>query len=65
MVWINGAAIDMESQGIIAGYLADTYPAGPEERITEYGWAVVLLALPALMVWAGRRLRASRRRTSN
>ena len=65
MVWINGAAIDMKSQGIIAGYLADTYPAGPKERIVEYGLAVVLLALPALMVWAGRRLLASRRRISN
>lgn len=62
MVWINGAAIDAESQGIIAGYLADTYPAGPEERIVEYGLPVALLAL---MVWAGRRLLAWPRRTSN
>lgn len=65
MVWINGAAIDEESQGIIAGYLADTYPAGPEERIVEYGLPVALLALLALMVWAGRRLLAWHRRTSN
>lgn len=65
MVWINGAAIDAELQGVIAGYLADTYPAGPEERIVEYGLPVALLALLALMVWAGRRLLAWRRRTSN
>jgi len=65
MVWINGAAIDAESQGIIAGYLADTYPAGPEERIVEYGLPAALLALLALMGWAGRRLLAWHRRTSN
>lgn len=64
MVWINGAAIDAESQGIITGYLADTYPAGPEERIVEYGLPAALLAFLALMVWAGRRLLAWRRRTS-
>lgn len=65
MVWINGAAIDAESQGIITGYLAETYPAGPEERIVEYGWAVALPTLMALMIWAGRRLLDRRRRTSN
>lgn len=65
MVWINGAGIDLESQGIIAGYLADTYPAGPEERVVEHGLPAVLLALMALLAWAGRRVLAWRRRTSN
>jgi hypothetical protein len=65
MVWVNGAAIDAESQGVIASYLAETYPAGPEERIVEYGWAVALLTLMALVVWAGRRLLDWRRRTLN
>lgn len=64
MVWINDAAIDAESQGIIAGYLADTYPAGPEERIVEYGLPVALLALLALMGWIGHRLLAWYRQTS-
>ncbi|MDO8934079.1 MAG: hypothetical protein Q7U97_16935 [Rhodocyclaceae bacterium] len=64
MVWLNDAPIARDAQNVIAGHLAMTYSAHPQERLVEYGLPVAELTLAAGMVWAGQRLVAGwRRRT--
>jgi hypothetical protein len=56
MVWLNEAVIPAEEQGVIAGHLAATQPAGRMERLIEYGGPAGIIALLAALIWSGRRL---------
>jgi hypothetical protein len=62
MVYLNDAQIAADEQGVIAAYLAATYPAGSAERLVEYGLpATAALGLGSLFYWGRRVIR--RRRT--